>query len=135
MRTETCVTPHKAMNADPAHGSCKDSHTQGDGPRMHAKMKSKGMRAKKTIPKLIVGRDIQLLEIPKYLNLALVGRFCGKLAGSSSLGEWMGKNWNPLLGYTPSFHILPKGSFLLKVSKEEDKILLLQRSWNWGCLY
>ena len=88
------------------------------------------MRANKTILELTIGRDIQLSEIPEYLNLALVGIFCGKLAGSSSLGEWMEKNWNPVLGYTPIFHVLTKGWFLLKVSKEEDKILLLQRIWN-----
>ena len=83
---------------------------------------------KKTPPELPVGRDIQIGEIPEYLNLAIVGRFYGKSPGSAALKNWMEDNWNPVLGYTLSFHVLPRGWFMLKVSKEEERTLLLQKS-------
>ena len=88
--------------------------------------------AKKTPPELSVERDIQIGEIPEYLNLAIIGRFCGKTPGSAALKNWMEDNWKPVLGYTPSFHVLPRGWFMLKVSKEEERTLLLQKSCSWG---
>ena len=40
--------------------------------------KHTGAKAKKHAATLIVGKDILLSEVPKYLSLALVGRFCRK---------------------------------------------------------
>ena len=83
------------------------------------------MKPKQGYPKLSVGRDIKLTNIPSYLNFALVARFWGKVTGKVALTYWMDKNWNPILGYTPKFHILPKGCFLFNIKKEDDNTLLL----------
>ena len=44
-----------------------------------------GAKAKKNASTLIVGKDISLSEVPKYLSLALVGIFCGKIVRETAL--------------------------------------------------
>ena len=87
--------------------------------------KRSGAKAKKKFVALVVGKDISLAEVLGYLSSALVGRFCGKTPKISSFKTWTEINRNPMLGYTPSFHVLPRGRFLLKVSKDKDILLLL----------
>ena len=59
--------------------------------------KCKGSKGKKHAASLVVGQDISLTEIPNYLSLALVGRFCGKTIDEAALRRWMEENWSPHL--------------------------------------
>ena len=51
--------------------------------------KQRGMRSKKAILEMILRKDISLEQIPNYLNLALVGRLCGKVTTRASLEQWI----------------------------------------------
>ena len=51
--------------------------------------KRSGAKVKKHAAELIVGKDITLSEVPEYLSLALVGRFCGKKVSEDALRRWM----------------------------------------------
>ena len=92
--------------------------------------KSKGVRPRKNTAELTVGRGIELRQIPDYLKLALVGRFCGKFPGREAMQIWINEKWEGELGYKPEFHVLPKGWFLLKPRQENDGHKLLDRNWH-----
>ena len=69
--------------------------------------KQSGMRARKDRPKLIVGKDIGIEQIPKILNQALVRRFWARTVSRDSLQHWIVVNWDALLGYTLVFYTFP----------------------------
>ena len=46
--------------------------------------------------------------------------------------NWIEQNWKHEIGYSPEFHILPRGWILMKLRHEEDGKKLLDRSWSWG---
>ena len=53
-------------------------------------------------------KDIGLNEIPGYLSLALVGRFCEKSVDEAALCGWMDDNWKYHLKQMSLFHILSR---------------------------
>ena len=73
------------------------------------------MKPKKNFLELKVGKDILIDDIMTYLKLALMGRFCDKKSRNLALEAWMERIWNPVLGYIPKFHVLPRGWFLIKL--------------------
>ena len=99
------VTPKALMIEDtPKH--CMNGVTQSKYLQEINLWKEKGIRLKKTCAELIVGKYIQIEQIPEYLKLALIGRFYGKTLGRDTLLQWMESNWTERMGYTLEFHVL-----------------------------
>ena len=92
--------------------------------------KTKGVRSTKVNGELTLGREIELGEIPHYMKHAIVGGFCGKTPGREAIMNRIEQNWKNELGYSPYFHILPRGWFMTKLRNEEDGKKLLDKSWR-----
>jgi hypothetical protein len=82
--------------------------------------------------RMVVGQDVGLGKLPHLLGRTLVGRFCGKNVSTSSLREWIDKNWFESLGYCPIFHLLARGWICYIFKSSEDMQVILSKSWAWG---
>jgi hypothetical protein len=55
---------------------------------------------------MVIGHDLNILEVDGMMSLVLVGRFMGKFVKCESLKCWLVENRLPFNGYIPKFHIL-----------------------------
>jgi hypothetical protein len=58
---------------------------------------------------MVVGDDLDVVDIANFQGKLLVGTFIGKTPGPQDLLSWLEKTWSPILGYVSEAHVLPKG--------------------------
>jgi hypothetical protein len=81
---------------------------------------------------MVVGKDILIKYIPRFLGKTLVGRFYSKEVRENSLARWMDHNWVLVLGYKLVFHILVRGWFCFIFQTEEDYENILGKGYCYG---
>jgi hypothetical protein len=72
------------------------------------------------------------MEVTRYADITLIGRFYEKVVGDASLRVWMENNWQLWLGYIPQFHIMGRGWIYFILHSMDDCIVLWENNWNWG---
>lgn len=68
----------------------------------------------------MVGRDVNVEAIPHFLSKTLVGRFCEKDVLEKAIKEWIVSSNKFLVGYSPSYFILVRGSITYIFPEEND---------------
>jgi len=67
-----------------------------------------------------LGQDVGLEKVEVILKLDLAQMFMGKLVKENHFQSWLETSWKPLLGYSPSFHLLVRGWLCFKMRSEQD---------------
>jgi hypothetical protein len=79
---------------------------------------------------MVVGRDMEIGDVPKLLGQATVGRFCGKIVSAPALISSLDDNWSKVLGYRLEFHTLARDCICFKFHTKEDLALIFESSWG-----
>jgi hypothetical protein len=66
--------------------------------------RNKCAQARSKKPTMVVGHDVMIEYILKFLEKSLIGHFSGKVVHMDSLYQQMELNWVPGLGYFLIFH-------------------------------
>ena len=79
---------------------------------------------------------MKMEDMLKIDGKRLVGKFVRRKVGISALGDWTMVNWDPLIGFNPSFYTLCKGwlKFIFKALEDAMKILGLMWFWDSSIL-
>jgi hypothetical protein len=48
----------------------------------------------------------QIIELDEF---AVVGKFYGRRVSIVVMGTWLEETWKPVIGYTPTYHLLSMG--------------------------
>jgi hypothetical protein len=99
--------------------------------RCRVKRSTKVWRPKRTKCKLVLGMDIGLEESCNLALCALVGRLAYRSRCLIPLEDWVLRNWEPLLGYSPEVLSLPRGWMGFVFKCPEDSEMILQRFWGY----
>jgi hypothetical protein len=98
------------------------------------KSSTKSIKQKAGVVKMVVGEDIFISEVSKFVGKMLMGIFWEKSPREKALSGWIENQWKPLLGYTPKAHLMSRGWILFLFQSNEDSESIHKREWSWGPL-
>ncbi|KAH9290043.1 hypothetical protein KI387_034160, partial [Taxus chinensis] len=92
----------------------------------------KVIKRKESKLKLVVGEDIHVDHISQLLGKTLTGKIFGRQIASTTLNDWLQRNYHLLIGYGPFYHILTRGwiSFSFQTERDAEKILGGHQFWG-----
>jgi hypothetical protein len=80
---------------------------------------------------MVVGRDVEIGDIPELLDQTVMGIFFGKIVTTPTLISYMVENWLKVISYRPSFHTLEREWIYFKFHSKKTRYFS-KRSWGWG---
>ena len=95
-----------------------------------AKKKKPRAVRKKRVLSLALGEGVAVVDMPTYVDRALVGHTRGRNLNRSFLRNWVAEKWGSQLAILPEVSKLMKGWFVFLMDSKDDADRMVSSRWE-----